>query len=128
MTCDIIFYVAFGDHAAEHWEYVGAYISDEKQSGSKFGWFVLKDTLHAGRSLPYLSKRLLLVRKLSRIGIQLRIAEKSFRSASICSSCGLLNKGASLSSDTFRCSCGYTEDRSLNASYNLRDMVIYTTG
>lgn len=61
-------------------------------------------------------------------GIQLRIAEKDFRSASICSSYGLLNKGASISSDTFRCSCGYTEDRSLNASYNLRDMVIYTTG
>ena len=38
------------------------------------------------------------------------IAEKSFRSVSICSS------------------CGYTEDRSLNASCNLRDMVIYTTG
>lgn len=243
---NIILYVAFDDHAAEHWEYVGAYISDEKQSGSKFGWFVLKDKLHADEVAPLLIKTVTLgeevvpyysninktdaVRKLEKrlrrehrrfsrkpenekqggqtqgrniekqklklqrlywkisnirdnyidrtiaeivktkpsfiaisdinvsrlmknkyaakyllgqklrrfrerltskcheTGIQLRVAERSFRSAGICSSCGLQNKGASKSSDTFRCSCGYTEDRSLNASCNLRDMVIYTTG
>ena len=57
---NIILYVAFGDHAADHWEYVGAYISDEKQYGSKFGWFVLKDTLHAGEVAPLLIKTITL--------------------------------------------------------------------
>lgn len=33
---------------------MGADISDEKQSGSKFGWFVLKDTLHAEEVAPLL--------------------------------------------------------------------------
>ncbi len=53
---NIILYVAFGDYAAEYWEYVGADISDEKKSGSKFGWFVLKDTLHAEEVAPLLIK------------------------------------------------------------------------
>ena len=56
----IILYVAFGDHAAEHWEYVGAYISEEKQYGSKFGWFVLKDSFHAGEVAPLLIKTITL--------------------------------------------------------------------
>lgn len=51
---NIILYVAFGDYAAEYWEYVGADISDEKHSGSKFGWFVLKDTFHAEEVAPLL--------------------------------------------------------------------------
>ena len=80
----------------------------------------------SGQKLRRFRERL--ASKCHEIVIELRIAEKSFRSASICSSCGMLNKSASINSDTFRCSCGYSEDRSLNASYNLRDMLIYTTG
>ena len=69
-----------------------------------------------------------LTSKCHELEIELRIAEKSIRSASICSSCGKLSKNASISSDKFKCSCGYCEDRSLNASYNLRDMLIYSIG
>ena len=99
-------------------------ISDINVSWLMKNHYVAKYLL--GQKLRRFRERL--TSKCHETGIQLRIAEKSFRSASICSSCGLLNKGASISSDIFRCSCGYTEDRSLNASYNLRDMVIYTTG
>ena len=80
----------------------------------------------AGQKLRRFRERL--TSKCHELGIELRIAEKSFRSASICSSCGKLNKNASISSDKFKCSCGYCEDRSLNASYNLRDMLIYSIG
>jgi hypothetical protein len=42
---------------------VGADISDEKQSVSKFGWFGLKDTLHAGEVAPLLIKTITLGEK-----------------------------------------------------------------
>lgn len=57
---NIILYVAFGDYAAEHWEYVNEDISGEEQLGSRFGWFVLKDTIHSDEIAPLLIKTITL--------------------------------------------------------------------
>jgi putative transposase len=66
-----------------------------------------------------------LTSKCHELGIELRIAEKTYRSASICSKCGKMKTDPGLSSDKFKCDCGFYEDRSLNASYNLRDTKIH---
>ena len=67
-----------------------------------------------------------LTAKCHEYGIELRVAPKYFRSASICSSCGEAVKGVKLSDKMIRCKCGSVMKKALNASINLRNMTAYT--
>lgn len=58
-------------------------------------------------------------------GIELRIADRFYPSSKICHCYGSIKKDLKLSDRIYKCSCGYVEDRDLNASLNLRDAVTY---
>lgn len=58
-------------------------------------------------------------------GIELRIADRFYPSSRICHCCGSAKKDLKLSDRIYKCSCGYVEDRDLNASLNLKDAVTY---
>ena len=57
--------------------------------------------------------------------IELRIADRFYPSSKMCHKCGRINKGLKLSDRTYRCMCGYIENRDYNASLNLRDAKTY---
>lgn len=58
--------------------------------------------------------------KSDRIGIPVLYTPKNFPSSQICSNCGARNEGLKDWSFVFKCpSCGYKEDRDVNASINL---------
>ena len=44
-----------------------------------------------------------------------------FPSSKTCNACGTINKGLKISDRVYDCECGYSVNRDLNASYNLRD-------
>jgi transposase, IS605 orfB family len=58
-------------------------------------------------------------------GIELRVVDKWFPSSKICHCCGAIKKDLKLSDRIYRCNCGYTSDRDLNAALNLRDALTY---
>ena len=60
-------------------------------------------------------------------GIEVRIANRFYPSSKICNKCGAIKTNQKLSERTYICSCGYQNDRDLNASFNLRDLTVYTT-
>lgn len=62
------------------------------------------------RQIEYKSKRL---------GIEVLIADRWYPSSKTCNACGLINKHLKLNHRTYRCECGYENDRDLNASLNL---------
>ena len=58
-------------------------------------------------------------------GIELRVADRFYPSSKTCHHCGSVRKNLKLSDRIFKCSCGYVEDRDLNAALNLRDAITY---
>lgn len=58
-------------------------------------------------------------------GIELRVVDKWFPSSKMCHCCGAIKKDLKLSDRIFRCNCGYTSDRDLNAALNLKDALTY---
>ena len=58
-------------------------------------------------------------------GIELRIVDRWYPSSKMCHCCGNIKKDLKLSDRTYRCECGYVEDRDFNASLNLRDAKTY---
>lgn len=58
-------------------------------------------------------------------GIELRVVGRWFPSSRICNCCGAIKKNLKLSDRIFRCNCGYTSDRDLNAALNLKDALTY---
>lgn len=52
-------------------------------------------------------------------GIDLIIADRFYPSSKICSKCGNINKNLKLSDRVYKCKCGLSIDRDLNASINL---------
>ena len=58
-------------------------------------------------------------------GIELRVVDKWFPSSKICHCCGAIKKDLKLSDRIYRCNCGYTNDRDLNAALNLKDALTY---
>lgn len=54
-------------------------------------------------------------------GIEYVEADRWFPSSKTCNACGTINKGLKLSDRVYDCECGYSVNRDLNASYNLRD-------
>ena len=67
-----------------------------------------------------------LKRKAESIGIEFRIADRFYPSSKTCHACGHIHKGLKLKDRVYVCpACGYTEDRDINASLNLRDAEEY---
>lgn len=60
-------------------------------------------------------------------GMELRIVDRFYPSSKMCHCCGSIKKGLKLSERIYRCECGYTADRDLNAAQNLRDAKTYRT-
>lgn len=58
-------------------------------------------------------------------GIELRVVDRFYPSSKQCHCCGRIKKDLKLSERTYKCDCGYVEDRDFNASLNLRDAKIY---
>ena len=68
-----------------------------------------------------------LINKCKEYGIELRVVDRWYPSSKLCHNCGHIKKDLKLSDRTYICSeCGYTEDRDINASLNLRDAKTYT--
>ena len=65
--------------------------------------------------------------KCAEMGIELRIADRWYPSSRLCHKCGQIRKDLKLSDRVYQCSCGYREDRDLNAALNLRDVKTYRT-
>ena len=64
--------------------------------------------------------------KCNLFGVELRVVDRFYPSSKVCNSCGCIKKDLKLKDRTYKCNeCGYTEDRDLNASFNLRDAKIY---
>lgn len=59
------------------------------------------------------------------LGIELRIVDRFYPSSKLCHECGIIKKDLKLSDRVYICECGYSEDRDVNASLNLRDAKIY---
>lgn len=57
--------------------------------------------------------------KSKKYGVEFIEADKWFPSSKTCSSCGAYKKDLKLSDRVFKCECGFTIDRDLNASVNL---------
>ena len=57
--------------------------------------------------------------------IELRIVDIFYPSSKLCHNCGSIKKDLKLKDRVYNCECGYSEDRDLNASLNLRDCEIY---
>ena len=57
--------------------------------------------------------------------IELRVVDRWYPSSKICHHCGNIKKDLKLSDRTYKCECGYIEDRDINAALNLRDARIY---
>ncbi|XZI46574.1 RNA-guided endonuclease InsQ/TnpB family protein [Clostridium perfringens] len=57
--------------------------------------------------------------------IELRIVDRFYPSSKTCSQCGNVKKDLKLSDRIYKCDCGFTIDRDLNASINLKNAKEY---
>ena len=57
--------------------------------------------------------------------IELRMVDRFYPSSRICHNCGRIKKDLKLSDRVYKCECGYSNDRDINASLNLRDAKVY---
>ena len=69
--------------------------------------------------------RINLTNKCNQEGIELRIVNRFFPSSKLCHNCGSIKSTLKLSDRMYVCECGYSEDRDINASLNLRDSSDY---
>lgn len=68
-----------------------------------------------------------LISKCRENNIELRVVDRWYPSSKLCHKCGHIKRDLKLSDRTYMCSeCGYTKDRDINASLNLRDAKTYT--
>lgn len=63
--------------------------------------------------------------KCNEYGIELRVVNRWYPSSKTCRHCGRIKNDLGLSDRIYRCSCGYIEDRDLNAALNLKDAIAY---
>ena len=69
----------------------------------------------------------MLIYKAKANNINVRQVNRFYPSSKLCNSCGCIHKELKLKDRIYECKeCGYTEDRDLNASFNLRDASEYT--
>lgn len=69
--------------------------------------------------------RMFLIQQSTKQNIEVRVVSRTYPSSKTCNCCGTINKNLKLKDRIFKCECGYTKDRDLNASYNLRDCEKY---
>ena len=66
-----------------------------------------------------------LMSKCKQNNIELRIVDRFYSSSKTCSQCGKVKKDLKLSDRIYKCNCGLTIDRDLNASINLKNAKKY---
>ncbi|HBI7036398.1 TPA: transposase, partial [Clostridium perfringens] len=66
-----------------------------------------------------------LMSKCKQNNIELRIVNRFYPSSKTCSNCGKVKKDLKLSDRIYKCDCGFTIDRDLNASINLKNAKKY---
>lgn len=66
-----------------------------------------------------------LMSKCKQNNIELRIVDRFYPSSKACSNCGKIKKDLKLSDRIYKCDCGFTIDRDLNASINLKNAKEY---
>ncbi|MDK0883506.1 transposase [Clostridium perfringens] len=66
-----------------------------------------------------------LMSKCKQNNIELRIVDRFYPSSKTCSNCGKVKKDLKLSDRIYKCDCGLTIDRDLNASINLKNAKKY---
>ncbi|MDV4151443.1 transposase [Clostridium sp. AL.422] len=66
-----------------------------------------------------------LISKAYQNNIEIRVVDRWYPSSKICSCCGAYKKDLKLSDRVYRCSCGLSMDRDLNASINLANAEEY---
>ncbi|WP_368235426.1 RNA-guided endonuclease InsQ/TnpB family protein [Clostridium perfringens] len=66
-----------------------------------------------------------LMSKCKQNNIELRIVDRFYPSSKTCSQCGKIKKDLKLSDRIYKCDCGLTIDRDLNASINLKNAKEY---
>ena len=66
-----------------------------------------------------------LMSKCKQNNIELRIVDRFYPSSKTCSKCGKIKKDLKLSDRIYKCDCGFTIDRDLNASINLKNAKEY---
>ncbi|WP_102399993.1 RNA-guided endonuclease InsQ/TnpB family protein, partial [Haloimpatiens massiliensis] len=69
--------------------------------------------------------RIKLISKAKQNGIEIRIVDRFYPSSKVCSCCGAYKKDLKLSDRVYKCSCGLSIDRDLNASINLANAKEY---
>jgi len=68
-----------------------------------------------------------LTQQCKKYNIELRIIDKWFPSSKTCSKCGSIKRDLKLTDRTYNCKCGFSMDRDLNASINIKNCVKYNT-
>ncbi len=66
-----------------------------------------------------------LTAKCKQNNIELRVVDRWYPSSKTCSQCGEVNKGLKLKDIVYKCECGLSIDRDLNASINLKNAKKY---
>lgn len=66
-----------------------------------------------------------LISKCKNNNIEIRLVDRFYPSSKLCNKCGKIKKDLKLNDRVYKCECGYTEERDLNASFNLRDAKTY---
>ena len=76
-------------------------------------------------SQKFFEFRTKLTTKCKENNIELRIVDRFYPSSKTCSSCGEIKKDLKLKDRVYKCNCGLTIDRDLNASMNLKNAKKY---
>ncbi|MFQ4188686.1 transposase [Clostridioides difficile] len=76
-------------------------------------------------SQKFFEFRTKLTAKCKQNNIELRVADRWYPSSKTCSQCGEVNKGLKLKDRVYKCECGLSIDRDLNASINLKNAKKY---
>ncbi|HBF9450458.1 RNA-guided endonuclease InsQ/TnpB family protein [Clostridioides difficile] len=76
-------------------------------------------------SQKFFEFRTKLTAKCKQDNIELRVADRWYPSSKTCSQCGKINKGLKLKDRVYKCECGLSIDRDLNASINLKNAKKY---
>lgn len=66
-----------------------------------------------------------LTSKCKQNNIELRVVDRFYPSSKTCSQCGEIKKDLKLSDRVYKCNCGLSIDRDLNASINLKNAKKY---
>ncbi len=85
----------------------------------------IKHLSKAIASQKFFEFKVKLISKCKQNNIELRIVDRFYPSSKTCSQCGKIKKDLKLSDRIYKCDCGFTIDRDLNASINLKNAKEY---